>query len=493
MSRSADVVLDDGTVAVVKTAEGPAISELREEGERLAAAQHPGVVEVLRSSGDAARWDLCLAHAGRPANLLRASAPEQVAAIVGAAASTLADLHDRGIVHGRLEARHLLVGSAGAVRLCGFGASPGDACPADDVAALGAVLVELLGDHETLEPMPDQRWHRRRPWPGVARRSLLAVADLACAEPADHRPTARRLATIIAAAVPTTTTTGTAVSTTVTTPDGPFTVVVDPDGTVLASGWTAEPAALVALVHPDLRPADVTPVADLACAETADHRPTARRLATIIASAVPPARGRAGSAVHGRTTPPLWTSGRQRPALDSIELASSTPSRHPEASRAQRWGPLLAASIGGLLLVVASGRIIDGGPPPPVQPMPRSGESSACAVVEPGDGCQPIEIDGTSVRVGSVRFEVGQPGDQIIAVDWDCEGGPSPAVLRPSTGEVFLFPLWAGGQPLEVAAAAVVPTARAIHPPAETCGPPVVERADGTTVPISEVRPHDPT
>ena len=57
-------------------------------------------------------------------------------------------------------------------------------------------------------------------------------------------------------------TTGTAVTTTVETPDGPFTVVVDPDGTVLASGWTAEPAALVALVHPDLRPADVSTVPD---------------------------------------------------------------------------------------------------------------------------------------------------------------------------------------------------------------------------------------
>ncbi|WP_313661635.1 methylated-DNA--[protein]-cysteine S-methyltransferase [Cellulosimicrobium cellulans] len=65
-----------------------------------------------------------------------------------------------------------------------------------------------------------------------------------------------------AATAPAATTTGTAVTTTVTTPDGPFTVVVDPDGTVLASGWTAEPAALVALVHPDLRPADVTPVPD---------------------------------------------------------------------------------------------------------------------------------------------------------------------------------------------------------------------------------------
>jgi methylated-DNA-[protein]-cysteine S-methyltransferase len=70
--------------------------------------------------------------------------------------------------------------------------------------------------------------------------------------------------TAATATAPTTTgtPTTTAVTTTIETPDGPFTVVADPDGTVLASGWTAEPAALVALVHPDLRPADVTPVPD---------------------------------------------------------------------------------------------------------------------------------------------------------------------------------------------------------------------------------------
>ncbi|MBD5785131.1 methylated-DNA--[protein]-cysteine S-methyltransferase [Cellulosimicrobium terreum] len=57
-------------------------------------------------------------------------------------------------------------------------------------------------------------------------------------------------------------TVGTAVTTTVPTPDGPFTVVAAPDGAVLASGWTADPAALVALVHPDLRPTDVSSVPD---------------------------------------------------------------------------------------------------------------------------------------------------------------------------------------------------------------------------------------
>lgn len=40
------------------------------------------------------------------------------------------------------------------------------------------------------------------------------------------------------------------------TPAGPFTVVADGD-TVLASGWTEDPAVLVALIAPDLRPAAV--------------------------------------------------------------------------------------------------------------------------------------------------------------------------------------------------------------------------------------------
>jgi methylated-DNA-[protein]-cysteine S-methyltransferase len=51
------------------------------------------------------------------------------------------------------------------------------------------------------------------------------------------------------------------VCTTLVTPDGPFTLVAT-DGVVLASGWTADVASLVALVHPSLRPADVRKVPD---------------------------------------------------------------------------------------------------------------------------------------------------------------------------------------------------------------------------------------
>lgn len=395
MVRKADVVLDDGTVAVVKTADGQEGAALRAEGERLAAAQHPGVVELVRSGGDEHRWELCLAHGGRPASLLRAGPPEQVAAIVHAAASTLADLHERGIVHGRLQARHLLVGPEGTVRLCGFGADAGGAVPQDDVAALGAVVVELLGPHEALEPLPEPRWRRRGGWPGVARRSLLAVADLACAEPPSRRPTARRMAAIVADAVP----------------------------SVAGRG---APAAR--RVHP---------------------RPV----------------GAAGGAVARHTSAPR----HRRP-------------RRPGPP--WRWAPLLAAWAGAALLVAAWARQPAGGPAPPTTSSPGAAHGAACAVVDPDASCQPIAIDGTTVQVGEARFEVGRPGDQVIALDWDCDGSPTPAVLRPSTGEVFLFPAWALDEPLEVAAVAVVPQARAIHPPPGRCGPPVVERSDGDSVPI---------
>ena len=46
---------------------------------------------------------------------------------------------------------------------------------------------------------------------------------------------------------------------TVATPLGPFTALVDAGGAVLASGWTDDVGTLVPLVHPALRPAEVTP------------------------------------------------------------------------------------------------------------------------------------------------------------------------------------------------------------------------------------------
>jgi len=41
---------------------------------------------------------------------------------------------------------------------------------------------------------------------------------------------------------------------TIDTPDGAFTIVADERGRVLASGWTADPDAAIARIHPRLRP-----------------------------------------------------------------------------------------------------------------------------------------------------------------------------------------------------------------------------------------------
>jgi co-chaperonin GroES (HSP10) len=73
-----------------------------------------------------------------------------------------------------------------------------------------------------------------------------------------------------------------------------------------------------------------------------------------------------------------------------------------------------------------------------------------------GDGCpDSAQIDaGGLVTVGSARYEVGAPGDVIAIGDWDCDGQSTPAVLRPATGEVFIFAAWATrGTDVEAAAA----------------------------------------
>ena len=54
---------------------------------------------------------------------------------------------------------------------------------------------------------------------------------------------------------------------TISTPPGPFTVLVETDGdgrdVVLASGWTADLAELLPVIHPTLRPATIERVDDL--------------------------------------------------------------------------------------------------------------------------------------------------------------------------------------------------------------------------------------
>src|SRR5205085_7556660 len=95
----------------------------------------------------------------------------------------------------------------------------------------------------------------RRPAPLGTRRAVSLHPD----HPAlaqRERPPEERLMTATARPTP-------ARHATIATPPGPFTVVVDADDVVLASGWTADVADLLPVIHPTLRPAASELVDDL--------------------------------------------------------------------------------------------------------------------------------------------------------------------------------------------------------------------------------------
>jgi hypothetical protein len=177
-----------GTARVVRkearTAEERA--RLGRECRVLAFARHPGVVELLAAEPDHDRPEVLVLRAVEGGALADAGVLQdrQVAALGAAIATVLADLHDIGVVHGRVEPSHVLLEPDGRPVLSGLGhgRSPGlpeGPNPADDVAALGTMLASLLGP---AAPVP-----------------LLRVLARTGHARSARRPTARRLASTLGA------------------------------------------------------------------------------------------------------------------------------------------------------------------------------------------------------------------------------------------------------------------------------------------------------
>lgn len=424
MSHSCEVHAVGSAAILVRRGTGPDAARLRATGERLTAAAHPGVVEVVGSSGSDEEWELQLVHAGRPIDLVGALSVEQVAAAAAAVAAILADLHAAGIVHGSIEASHVLIGSHGRPVLCGLGAPPALAArPEDDVAALGSLIVALLGPDAELEPIPERRWRRHPSWAGWARRSLLMVADQACAEPATRRPNARRLATAIADAIP-----------------GAVAVAAPGRGDPVA---VAEPSdAADPSVAPEALHADV------------DESPQPVRLSTLVCAVL-------GVLVLGA-------------AALRVAQPAARPSLSPLASVAPAPVPLVATTLGPTTNLAPTTTVSDN-------------PATACSAMEPPPpGCgEPIRIEGTTVVVGERHYEVGRPGDRVVVGDWDGDGMRTAAVLRSSTGEVFVFAEWATDRDVVARATATVEGAvELLVSEAGDRDQLLVGRADGSRHPI---------
>src|SRR4029450_12436128 len=122
----------------------------------------------------------------------------------------------------------------------------------------------------------------------------------------------------------------------------------------------------------------------------------------------------------------------------------------PKAVRAgpagQGGGPVVGAPAAG----VGGGGGPGGAAAPPKAVRAGPAGQAGCPVVAApaadvdGDGCpEALVVDGGGVSAGAARWTLGEPGDVIAVGDWDCDGRAAPALLRPATGDVFVFPGWA--------------------------------------------------
>jgi hypothetical protein len=201
----------DGRLLAIKTARAAATSELSREAEVLRRAQVPGVVELVEDASVAERTSdgegvLVTGWVG-PRTLAELDAPlgvERVAGLCLAVAATVGRLHRCGVVHGAIEASHVVLDRQGRPVLCGFGAAtlmdgPSAARPAVDVAGLGRLLHHLLdadGD-------PDGPRRTRRPRREVrAHRALLALAAAATVDDPSCRPSLAAYVHALRRAVP---------------------------------------------------------------------------------------------------------------------------------------------------------------------------------------------------------------------------------------------------------------------------------------------------
>ncbi len=104
--------------------------------------------------------------------------------------------------------------------------------------------------------------------------------------------------------------------------------------------------------------------------------------------------------------------------------------------------PAIAVAV-ALFLVAGALRLTGGDgsvtaviPPPPTAP--------------PTTTAPPVPLPSPSVPAPDAptidhegrRYAVGETGDVVVLGDWTCDGVPTPAVLRPETGEVAVFVGW---------------------------------------------------
>jgi hypothetical protein len=461
MSERVRVVHDgDGRLAAVKSPPPGDPERTHREFALLRTIRHPGVVELLPGHDGPAVHEVWTHWVGSrsTADLTTPIDPDLAAGLGLAVGRTLEDLHRLGVVHGALDASHVLLDPHGRPVLCGFGGAAtigaplppddlgilrdGTADPPVDVAGLGRLLATWLradGDDDTSSDRstpPLGRGARRRP--SSRTRALLAIADQACRpDPAD-RPGLRALLDAIRSAAPTATLGRDASS-----PGAPSSGATssDPDAGTPPDGPPDTPATgSTAWPH---SPATAPPITD--------EGPTPR--VTIDA----PLAGAARPERPGELPDPdigLLDPG-DRGMWD--ELHGIRPLSESFVTVRSRWRAGAAASVAALVAFIAVSAALswpsdDGATASPSGTSVSTSAEPTATVAEPATTTRaatatvapvaPSSTDPPVVTHEGRRFEVGVAGDLAIVDDWHCDGRALVALYRPSTGAIFVFDSW---------------------------------------------------
>ena len=416
-----------GTVVAKQATIADEAARLRHEAQVLEAARHPGVVEVLGFDGDPARPALLTSRVEGPTLAEVEDLPvQEVTGVLAAVATTVADLHAMGLVHGGLAADHVLLTADGAPVLCGFGhggrigeVPPGGGEPLDgslDVFHLGVLAHSLCP-------------------PGSADgRAVRRLADAAVAPEPASRPTAADLAASLSEAVP----------------GARLPRLGLPDGAP-----TAEPVRATDPLDGWRRRQQSPGLAGLG----------PRRIGAVVGAialvAVVVATAASLRTAAPTATPPPVVDEPRRPDPQPSTTAASEPEPEPSPATTTATRADCPSLPSGLAADV---------------------DGDGCA--------DAVRHAGAVVEAGRTRWSVGQPGDQAATGDWSCTGVRTLALLRPSTGELFRFDRWAtAGTDASTTAFARVEggvALRAADLDQDGCHEMVVERADG---PAEVVRP----
>jgi hypothetical protein len=384
---------------------------LRHEARVLRAAEHPGVTVLVAVDESDGEFRLRTAFCGSRTLATAGSMPiARVAGIVASLATTVADLHELGVVHRRITADHVLIGPEGRPVLCGFAEAALDqrdpSARADDVESLGRLLLGLLEHHDDLAPIPPTRLGRRSAWSGYQRRALLNLADQATGDDAHLRPTARQLAQSIRSTVP---------DATLVDHRDDASNEWDPDARSGGrEGWAPsrnniKVAAVAVVCVVGLTIAFVGPRTTTGDDDSEDSAAAeVTHLPQPDSDQSPPT---------DTSTAHTWTS---TPTMIEEDPTPTPPPAPIDVSVGHR-----AAAAGCSTL---------------------STQDSSSATLASGQPCPTtLEYSAGLLTIGTEQFELGLEDAAVAIGDFACEGAPRAAVLDRSTGHVFVFDAWAVG------------------------------------------------